>query len=104
MGSGWFDCPLSTYLEEKQGVQGAFALVRCSFRNHIIVDIEKCVEFFNMFVGVVRLSYRTYLSYLEEKQGVQSAFALVRCSSSASNLLEPSRTTSLQNSKGVQGV
>ena len=30
MGSGRFDCPLSTYLEEKQGVQGAFALVRCS--------------------------------------------------------------------------
>ena len=30
MGSGWFDCPLSTYLEEKEGVQGAFALVRCS--------------------------------------------------------------------------
>ena len=31
MGSGWFDCtepPLSSYLEEKQGVQGAFALVR----------------------------------------------------------------------------
>ena len=28
MGSGWFDCtepPLATYLEEKQGVQGAFA-------------------------------------------------------------------------------
>ena len=32
MGSGWFDCPLSTYLEEKQCVQGAFALVRCSSR------------------------------------------------------------------------
>ena len=33
MGSGWFDCtepPLSIYLEEKQGVQGAFALVRGS--------------------------------------------------------------------------
>ena len=32
-GSGWFDCtepPLATYLEEKQGVQGAFALVRGS--------------------------------------------------------------------------
>ena len=38
-----------------------------------------------------------YLStYLEEKQGVQGAFALVRGSSSASNLLEPSRTTALQ--------
>ena len=33
MGSGWFDTtesPLPTYLEEKQGVQGDFALVRCS--------------------------------------------------------------------------
>ena len=33
MGSGWFDCtepPLSIYLEEKQGVQGAFTLYRTS--------------------------------------------------------------------------
>ena len=33
---------------------------------------------------------------LQGKQGVQVAYALVRDGSSASNLLEPSRTTSLQ--------
>ena len=58
-----------------------------TFSNHIIADIKKCVEFFNMGSGRFDCPPSTYL---EEKQGVQGAFALVRCSSSASNLLEPS--------------
>ena len=56
-----------------------------TFSNHIIADIKKCVEFFNMGSGWFDCPLSTYL---EEKQGVQGAFALVRCSSSASNLLE----------------
>ena len=53
MGLGWFDCtepPQSTYLEEKQGVQGVVQAHR-TFLNHIIADIAKCVEFFNMGSG-----------------------------------------------------
>ena len=38
---------------------------------------------------------------LEGKHFVQDAYALVRGSSSASNLLEPSWTTSLQREQGV---
>ena len=51
MGSGWFDCPLSTYLEEKQGVQGAFALVRCSSRRF------KKMWFKKVRGGSMRLNY-----------------------------------------------
>ena len=99
MVSNWFDStkpPLSTYLEEKQGVQGDFALVRCSssasniFEPSRITDIKKCVEFFNMGSGWFDTTEPPLSTYLEEKQGVQGDFALVRCSSSASNLLEPS--------------
>ena len=67
-----------------------------TFLNHIISDIAKCVELFNIGLGWFDCTEPPLSTYLEAKQGVQGAFALVRCSSSASNLLEPSRTTSLQ--------
>ena len=151
MSSGWFDHTepsLSTSLQGKQGVQGAYALVRggsstsnslrdskvcrvlshefwvvrlyrtfsiyivaeetrcagclctCSgwfkhieprrtFQNHIITEIAKCVEFCHMSSGWFD---HTELSL----SGVQGAYALVRGVSSTSNLVEPSRTTSLQ--------
>ena len=66
-----------------------------TFLNHIIADIAKCVEFFNMGSGWFDTTEPPLSTYLEEKQGVQGDFALVRCSSSTSNLLEPSQTTSL---------
>ena len=96
MVSEWFNCtepPLSTYLVEKHGVQGAFSLVwgRSSASNLLepsqTTDIKKCVQFFNMGSGSFDCPLSTSI---EEKHGVQGAFALVRCSLSASNLLEPS--------------
>ena len=62
MSSGWFDCTepsLSTSLQGKQGVQGAYALVRGgsstsnlieSSRN-IITEIARCVGFCHMGSG-----------------------------------------------------
>ena len=59
MSSGWFDSTepsLSTSLQGKQGVHGAYALVRGieprqTFPNHIITEIAKCVEFCHMSSG-----------------------------------------------------
>ena len=69
MSSMWFDGTepsLSTSLQEKQGVQGAYALVRgCS-------------------------------TSLQGKQGVQGAYAQVRGGSSTSNLIEPTLNTTSQ--------
>ena len=102
MSSGWFDCPepsLTTSFQGKQGVQGAYALVRGgssaprTFSKHIIAEIARCVEFFHMSSGWFDC---TELSRTTSLQGVQGAYALVLGGSSASNLLEPSRTTSLQ--------
>ena len=93
MSSGWFDCTepsLSTLLQGKQGMQGAYALVRggSSTSNHIITEIAKCVEFCHMSSGCFDHT-KPSLS------GVQGAYSLVRGGSSTSNLVEPSRTTSL---------
>ena len=72
----------------KQGVQGAYA-PRRTFPNHIITEIAKCVEFCHMSSG--------WFDHTEPSlSGVQGAYALVRGGSSTSNLVEPSRTTSLQ--------
>ena len=66
MSSGWFDCTepsLSTSLQRRQGVQGAYALVRGgsstsnlveprrTFSNHIITEIVRCFEFCHMSSG-----------------------------------------------------
>ena len=68
------------------------------FSNHLIAEIARCVEFFHMSSGWFDC---TEPSSLQGKQGVQGARALVRGGSSASNLLEPSRTTSSQSEQGV---
>ena len=62
---------------------------RRTFSNHIITEIEKCVEFCHMSSG--------WFDHTEPSlSGVQGAYALVRGGSSTSNLVEPSRTTSLK--------
>ena len=104
--SGWFDCTepsLSTSLQGKQGVQGAHALVRGgsstsngTISNHMIKEIARCVEFCHMSSGWVRL-YRTFSIYIVTRATrYAGCCALVRGGSSTSNLLEPSRTISLQ--------
>ena len=58
------------------------------FSNHIITEIARCVEFCHMSSG--------WFDHIEPSlSGVQGAYALVRSGSSTSNLIEPSRTTSL---------
>ena len=62
---------------------------RRTFPNHIITVIAKCVEFCHMSSG--------WFDHTEPSlSGVQGAYALVRGVSSTSNLVEPTRTTSLQ--------
>ena len=56
MSSGWFDCTEPSLTTSLQGVQGARALVRVvqanrTSSNHIIAEIERCVEFFHMSSG-----------------------------------------------------
>ena len=64
-----------------------------TFSNHIIAEIAR---FFHMSSGWFDCTEPSLTSSLQGKQGVQGAYALVLGGSSASNLLEPSRTTSLQ--------
>ena len=111
MSSGWFDCTkpsLSTSLQGKQGVQCVYALARggsstsnlikpsrtTSFKPHI--EIATCVEFCHMSSGWFDCTEPSLSTSLQGKQGVQGAYALVRDGSSTSNLIEPSRATSLQ--------
>ena len=101
MSSEWFDYTepsLTTSLEGKQGVQGACVLVLAhrTFSNHIIAEIARRVEFFDMSSGWFDSTEPSLTTTLQGKQGVQGAYALVRGGSSASNLFEPSRTTSSQ--------
>ena len=72
-----------------------------TFSNHIIAEMARCVEFFHMSSGWFGSTELSLTTSLQWKQGVQGAYALVRCGSSTSNLLEPSRTTSLQRWQGV---
>ena len=133
MSSVWFDCTepsLSTSLQGKQGVQGAYALVRGGSstsnlvepsQNHIITEIAKCVEFCHMSSGWFDHTEPSLSTSLKGKQGVQGAYALVRGGSSTSNLPKPhpsvefchmssgwfdctehSLSTSLQGKQGVQ--
>ena len=66
-----------------------------TFLNHIIAEIERCVEFFHMCSGWFDCTEPSLTTFLQGNQGVQGAYALVRGGSRASNLLDPSRTTSL---------
>ena len=69
--------------------------------NHIIAEMARCVEIFHTSSGWFGSTELSLTTYLYGKQGVQGAFALVRGSSTTSNLLDPSRTTSLQRWQGV---
>ena len=69
---------------------------RRTFPNHIITEIVRCVEFCHMSSGWFDCTEPSLSTSLQGKQGVQGAYALVRGGSSTSNLVEPSRTTSLQ--------
>ena len=100
MSSGWFDCTepsLSTSLQGQQGMQGVvhlFGVVQAHrtssnlLEPHHYKDSKVCRVLSHEF-GVVRL-YPTFSIY------IVTAYALVRGGSSTSNLIEPSRTTSLQ--------
>ena len=67
-----------------------------TFSNHIITEIARCLEFCHMSSGWFDCTEHSLSTSLQGKQGVKGAYALVRGGSSTSNLLEPSRTTSLQ--------
>ena len=67
-----------------------------TFSNHIITEIARCVEFCDMSSEWFDCTKPSLSTSLQGKQGVQCAYALVRGGSSISNLVEPSRTTSLQ--------
>ena len=82
MSSGWFDHTepsLSTSLKGKQGVQGAYALVRGgsstrrTFPNHTITKIARCVEFCHMSSGWFDCTEHSLSTSLQGKQGVQDA-------------------------------
>ena len=66
-----------------------------TFSSHIIAEMARCVEFFHMSSGWFGSTELSRTTSLYGKQGVQGAFALGRRSSTTSNLLEPSRTTSI---------
>ena len=65
----------------------SFGVVQTSsnrtFSNHIIAEITRCVELFNMSLGCAESSLT---ASLQGKQGVQGAYALVQ---ESSNLLKP---------------
>ena len=78
---------------------------RRTFPNHIITEIAKCVEFCHMSSGWFDHTEPSLSTSLQGKLSIYivtgatryaGCFALVRGGSSTSNLLEPSRTTSLQ--------
>ena len=98
MSSGWFDCTepsLSTSLQGKQGMEGAYALVRggSSTSNllepHHYKDSKVCREFCHMSSGWFDHTEPSLSTSLQGKQGMEGAYALVRGGSSTSNLLEP---------------
>ena len=67
---------------------------RRTFPNHIITEIEKCVEFCHMSSGWFDHTEPSLSTSLQGQQGMQGAYALVRGGSSTSNLIEPSCTCS----------
>ena len=73
-------------------MQGAYARVWCSSSalNHIVADIARCGEFFNISLGWFDCTKPSPSTSLQGKLDVKDAYALVGGSSSASNLLKPS--------------
>ena len=58
--------------------------------------MDRLGSIFHMSSGWFDCTEPSLTTSLQGKQGVQGAYVLVRCGSSASNILEPSRTISLQ--------
>ena len=101
MSLGGFDCtePVRTFSiyivtgETRCTSSGWFKHIEPyrTFSNHIITKIARCVEFCHMSSGWFDCTEPSLSTSLQGKQD-----ALVRGGSSTSNLIEPSRTTSLQ--------
>ena len=100
MSSGWFDCTepsLGTLLQGKQGVQGAYAIVRGGSSTSNLLEptrttasrIARCVEVYHKSSGWFDCTEPSLCTLLQGKQGVQGAYAIVRGGSSTSNLIEP---------------
>ena len=66
------------------------------FPNHIITEIVRCIEFCHMSSGWFDCTEPSLFTSSLGKQGMQGTYAVVRGGSSTSNLIESSRTTSLQ--------
>ena len=105
VSSGWFDSTEPSLSTEETKCTGFlwtssrwFKHIepRRTFPNHIITEIERFVEFCHMSSGWFDCTEPSLSTSLQGKQGVQGAYALVRGDSSTSNLVEPSRTASLQ--------
>ena len=71
------------------------------FSNHIITEIVRCVEFCHMSSGWCDCTEPSLSTSLQGQQCMQGDVHLFGGGSSASNLLEPSRTISLQRQQGV---
>ena len=69
--------------------------------NHRTTELAGRVEVFQRRLGWFDCTEASLATSLQGKQGVQGARARVRGGSRTSNLLEPSRTTSLQREQGV---
>ena len=106
MSSGWFDCTepsLSTSLQGKQSVQGAYALVRGglkhiephrTYSNENITEITRCGEACHMSLVWFDCTESSLSTSLQGKQSVQVAYALVR---GGLKHIEPHRTYSNHN-------
>ena len=86
-------CPRSVWFKHSEPPR--------TFSNHLITELARCVEFCHLRSGWFDGTEPCLSTALQGQQGVQCAAALVRGGSSASNLLEPSRTTSAQSLLGV---
>ena len=96
MISGLFDCTkpsLSTSLQGKQGVQGAYAIVRGGSSQS---EIAMCGEVCHMSSVWFYCTDPSLSTSLQGKQVVQGVYALVRGGLSTSNLIEPTLTTTSQ--------
>ena len=98
MSSGWFDCTepsLSTSLQGKQGVKGAYALIRGGSSTSNLLEPHHCrnrkvYRVLSHEFGVVR-PYRTFSVYI-----VKGETGSAGCLWTRFKHIEPSRTTSLQ--------
>ena len=77
MSLGWFDCTLTTsLLKGKQGVQ--HIKPSRTFSNHIVTEIARFREFFNMSSEWFNSTEPSLTTSLQGKQGVQDAYTQVQ--------------------------